>query len=106
MSFSRKPVYKCEILSLSANIKSLKLLSFLLPFYQSYKGLSSDVKRFTLFRSPLGNKRSKEQFEKYEHRAHFFMESSKPSGILAYVYILNFLNDVKCKVKVSNRLTQ
>nr|YP_009330438.1 ribosomal protein S10 [Coccophora langsdorfii]ANS72210.1 ribosomal protein S10 [Coccophora langsdorfii] len=105
MSFSRTLVYRCEIWSLSANIKSLKLLSLLLPFFQPYRGLSINVKRFTLLRSPLGNKRSKDQFEKREHRAYFYVESSKPSEILACVHVLALLNEVKCKVKVSNRLS-
>nr|YP_009154087.1 ribosomal protein S10 [Turbinaria ornata]AJF48275.1 ribosomal protein S10 [Turbinaria ornata] len=105
MSFSGNFVYKCEVWSLSANIKSLKLLFFLFPFFQKYRGLSINIKRFTLLRSPLGNKRSKDQFEKREHRAYFCIESSKPSNILACVHILTFLNEVKCKVKVSNKLS-
>nr|YP_010390287.1 ribosomal protein S10 [Sargassum nigrifolium]UPV69788.1 ribosomal protein S10 [Sargassum nigrifolium] len=104
MSFLGNFVYKCEVWSSSANIRSLKLLFFLLPFFQKYRGLSINIKRFTLLKSPLGNKRSKDQFEKREHRVYFYLESSKPSNILACVHILTFLNEVKCKVKVSNKL--
>ena len=105
MSFLSNFVYKCEVWSSSANIRSLKLLFFLLPFFQRYRGLSINIKRFTLLKSPLGNKRSKDQFEKREHRVYFYLESSKPSNILACVHILTFLNEVKCKVKVSNKLS-
>nr|YP_009924842.1 ribosomal protein S10 [Sargassum siliquastrum]YP_010485645.1 ribosomal protein S10 [Sargassum fulvellum]YP_010485682.1 ribosomal protein S10 [Sargassum macrocarpum]YP_010485719.1 ribosomal protein S10 [Sargassum serratifolium]QNH69211.1 ribosomal protein S10 [Sargassum siliquastrum]UVW81717.1 ribosomal protein S10 [Sargassum fulvellum]UVW81791.1 ribosomal protein S10 [Sargassum macrocarpum]UVW81828.1 ribosomal protein S10 [Sargassum serratifolium] len=105
MSFLGNFVYKCEVWSSSANIRSLKLLFFLLPFFQRYRGLSITIKRFTLLKSPLGNKRSKDQFEKREHRVYFYLESSKPSNILACVHILTFLNEVKCKVKVSNKLS-
>nr|YP_009502554.1 ribosomal protein S10 [Sargassum yezoense]AWV83138.1 ribosomal protein S10 [Sargassum yezoense] len=105
MSFLGNFVYKCEVWSSSANIRSLKLLFFFLPFFQRYRGLSITIKRFTLLKSPLGNKSSKDQFEKREHRVYFYLESSKPSNILACVHILTFLNEVKCKVKVSNKLS-
>nr|YP_009049454.1 ribosomal protein S10 [Sargassum muticum]YP_010381331.1 ribosomal protein S10 [Sargassum kjellmanianum]UVW81865.1 ribosomal protein S10 [Sargassum siliquastrum]AIE46250.1 ribosomal protein S10 [Sargassum muticum]UDH59716.1 ribosomal protein S10 [Sargassum kjellmanianum]UQV81249.1 ribosomal protein S10 [Sargassum muticum] len=105
MIFSGNFVYKCEVWSSSANIKSLKLLLFLLPFFQRFRGLSINIKRFTLLKSPLGNKKSKDQFEKCEHRMYFYLESSKPSNILACVHILAFLNEVKCKVKVSNKVS-
>nr|YP_009128342.1 ribosomal protein S10 [Sargassum thunbergii]AJP09395.1 ribosomal protein S10 [Sargassum thunbergii] len=105
MSFSGNLVYKCEVWSSSANIKSLKILLFLLPFFQRFRGLSINIKKFTLLKSPLGNKRSKDQFEKREHRVYFYLESSKPSNILACVHILTFLNEVKCKVKVSNKVS-
>ena len=82
----------------------MKLVLFLLPFFQRYRGLPINIKKFTLLRSPLGNKKSKDQFEKREHRMYFYVESNKPSNILAYVHILTFLNEVKCKVKVSNKL--
>nr|YP_009049417.1 ribosomal protein S10 [Sargassum horneri]AIE46213.1 ribosomal protein S10 [Sargassum horneri]AWW89675.1 ribosomal protein S10 [Sargassum horneri]AWW89712.1 ribosomal protein S10 [Sargassum horneri]AWW89749.1 ribosomal protein S10 [Sargassum horneri]AWW89786.1 ribosomal protein S10 [Sargassum horneri] len=104
MSFSGNLIYKCEVWSSSANIKSLKLLFFLLPFFQRYRGLSINIKRFTLLKSPLGNKKSKDQFEKCEHRVHFYLKSIKPSNILACVHVLTFLTEVKCKVKVSNKL--
>nr|YP_009050526.1 ribosomal protein S10 [Sargassum fusiforme]AIG23794.1 ribosomal protein S10 [Sargassum fusiforme]QJC59500.1 ribosomal protein S10 [Sargassum fusiforme] len=105
MRFSGNLVYICEVWSSSANIKSLKLLVFLLPFFQRYQRLSMNIKRFTLLKSPLGNNRSKDQFEKREYRVYFYLESSKPSNVLACVHILTFLNEVKCKVKVSNKLS-
>ena len=52
----QKPIYRCEVWCLSTNLASLKLVHSLLPFFINYTGLSTRIKRFTLLRSPLGNK--------------------------------------------------
>lgn len=73
----------------------------LLPSLVSSTGLSKKVKRFTLLRSPLGNKTSKDQFERIEYSNYFFMESHNACTILQLLDVLNHLNDIKFKVKVS-----
>ncbi|CAN0340952.1 unnamed protein product [Ascophyllum nodosum] len=100
----QKPIYRCEVWCLSTSIASLKLVLNLLPFFVNYTGLSTRIKIFTLLRSPLGNKTSKDQFEKREYRIYFRVESKKPSFILAYMNTLTYFNEVKYKVIISNTI--
>nr|UNI92483.1 ribosomal protein S10 [Silvetia siliquosa] len=100
----QKPIYRCEVWCLSTSIASLKLVHGLLPFFINYTGLSTRIKRFTLLRSPLGNKTSKDQFERREYRIYFCVESIKPSFILAYINALTYFNEVKYKVRISNTI--
>ena len=62
------------------------------------------MKRFTLLCSPLGNKTSKDQFERREYRIYFRVESKKPSFILAYMNTLTYFNEVKYKVIILNTI--
>lgn len=71
MNFLQKPIYRCEIWSSTTNATSIKLFYLILPISLDYLGLPTEVKRFTLLRSPLGNKTSKDQFERREHRSYF-----------------------------------
>jgi len=98
MCLKEKKLFICEVWSSSVDLKSLKAWFLLLPIFNSYIGLSTKIKRFTLLRSPLGNKRSKDQFERREHRGYFFFESKNPSKILAILSILRYSNGVKSKV--------
>nr|YP_011008244.1 ribosomal protein S10 [Halosiphon tomentosus]WBP70145.1 ribosomal protein S10 [Halosiphon tomentosus] len=104
MGFSKDYIYKCEVWSLSTNLASLKLWVFLLPLSFSCTGLSTRLKRFTLLRSPLGNKTAKDQFERREYRGYFCIESKKASKILALISVLRHLNGVKYKVKMCSKL--
>ncbi len=100
MSFPKNVTYKCEVWSTSTNLTNLKLWFALLPLSLSYTGLPTRVKRFTLLRSPLGNKTSKDQFERREYRSYLSLESEKVSKILAFLDVLNHLNGIRSKVKI------
>lgn len=98
MELKNKNTYICEVWSNSVDLKSLKLWFLLLPLSRPCTGLSTKIKRFTLFRSPLGNKTSKDQFERREYRSYFSFESKNPSKILAILDVLKHSNYVKSKV--------
>lgn len=98
MHSKNKIIYLCKVWSSSTDLKSLKSWFLLLPLSSSYTGLSTKKKRFTLFRSPLGNKTSKDQYEKREYRGYFSFKSKKPSRILAILDVLRHSNSVKSKV--------
>nr|YP_011008209.1 ribosomal protein S10 [Eisenia bicyclis]WBP70110.1 ribosomal protein S10 [Eisenia bicyclis]BBN45144.1 ribosomal protein S10 [Eisenia bicyclis]BBN45147.1 ribosomal protein S10 [Eisenia bicyclis] len=99
MSQSQKNIiYICKVWSVSTDFKSLNFWSLLLPLFISSTGLSTRIKRFTLLRSPLGNKTAKDQFERREYRSYFTLKSQNPAKILAFIDILKYLNGVKFKV--------
>lgn len=98
MELKKENIYICKVWSSSIDLKSLKTWFLLLPLSCSYTGLSTTKKRFTLVRSPLGNKRSKDQFERREYRGFFSFESKNPSRILAILNVLRHSNGVKSKV--------
>lgn len=94
----QKSLYICEVWCKSINLKDLKSWILLLPSYCNTTGLSTNIKRFTLLRSPLGNKKSKDQFERREYRSYFSIASEKPSQILAFINLLRLSSGVKLKV--------
>nr|YP_011008174.1 ribosomal protein S10 [Egregia menziesii]WBP70075.1 ribosomal protein S10 [Egregia menziesii] len=96
--YKKNIIYRCKVWSVSTNFKSLNSLSLVLPLSISSTGLPVKIKRFTLLRSPLGNKTAKDQFERREYRSYFTISSRSPSKILAFIDILKYLNDVKFKV--------
>ena len=100
MSCSKKFKYRCEVWSSSTNLANLKLWVFLLPLSLCSTGLSTRIKRFTLLRSPLGNKTSKDQFEKQEYRTFLSVESTKVPKILSFIEVLSRSSGIKYKVKI------
>nr|BDG66214.1 ribosomal protein S10 [Eisenia sp. Galapagos] len=96
--YQKNIIYICKVWSVSTDFKSLNFLSLLLPLFISSTGLSTRIKRFTLLRSPLGNKTAKDQFERREYRSYFTLKSQNPAKILAFIEILKYLNGVKFKV--------
>nr|QWK44857.1 ribosomal protein S10 [Pterygophora californica] len=96
-------IYICQVWSVSTDFKSLNSLSLLLPLSISSTGLSTRIKRFTLLRSPLGNKAAKDQFERREYRSYFTIKSQSPAKILAFIEILRYLNGVKFKVVLKEK---
>nr|WVH38401.1 ribosomal protein S10 [Colpomenia sinuosa] len=98
MHFKKKIIYSCEVWSTSTDLISLKYWSLLLPLFRSSTGLSTKIKRFTLLRSPLGNKASKDQFERREYKSYFFFKSENSSEILALLDILRYSSGVKSKI--------
>lgn len=98
MHSKKNTTYICEVWSSSTNLKSLKYWILLLPLYCPSTGLSTKIKRFTLLRSPLGNKTAKDQFEKREYRNYFFFKCKEPSKILAFLDVLRHSGSIKSKV--------
>lgn len=94
----KKKIYTCKVWSSSTNLKSLKSWLLLLPSSCYSTGLSTNIKRFTLLRSPLGNKTSKDQFERREYRNYFIFTSNKPDQILALLNVLRHSVGVKSKI--------
>nr|QWK44743.1 ribosomal protein S10 [Pelagophycus porra] len=101
--YKKSIIYICEVWSVSTDFKSLNSLSLLLPLSICSTGLYTKIKRFTLLRSPLGNKAAKDQFERREYRSYFTIRSQSPSKILAFIDILKYLNGVKFKVVLQEK---
>nr|QWK45049.1 ribosomal protein S10 [Lessoniopsis littoralis] len=101
--YKKSIIYICKVWSVSTDFKSLNSLSLLLPLSISSTGLSTRIKRFTLLRSPLGNKAAKDQFERREYRSYFIIKSQSPAKILAFIDILRYLNGVKLKVVLQEK---
>ena len=96
--YNKNTMYLCEVWTSSTNLNSLKLYLLLLPLSCIQTGLPTKIKRFTLLRSPLGNKKSKDQFEKREYKNFFSFESKDPSKILALLEILGHSSNIKSKI--------
>nr|NP_150419.1 ribosomal protein S10 [Pylaiella littoralis]AAC23954.1 ribosomal protein S10 [Pylaiella littoralis]CAC50860.1 ribosomal protein S10 [Pylaiella littoralis] len=96
--------YICEVWFSSTNLKSLKYCLLLLPRPCFSTGLSTSRKRFTLLRSPLGNKTSKDQFERREYRNYLYFFSDKPYKVLAFLDVLRYSIGVKSKIVLSVHL--
>lgn len=90
--------YTCEVWSSSTDLKGLKSWLLLLPLSCPSTGLSTKIKRFTLLRSPLGNKTAKDQFERKEYRSYFSFECKEPCTILAFLDVLRYSGGIKSKV--------
>ncbi|CAM9112057.1 unnamed protein product [Ectocarpus sp. 8 AP-2014] len=99
--YNKNIIYTCEVWTRSTNLNSLKIYSLLLPLSHISTGLPTKIKRFTLLRSPLGNKRSKDQFERREYKSFFSFQSKDPSKILALLYILQRSSNIKSKLVFS-----
>nr|YP_011008386.1 ribosomal protein S10 [Syringoderma abyssicola]WBP70357.1 ribosomal protein S10 [Syringoderma abyssicola] len=93
--------YKCKIWVYSTSFKNLKSWSGLLPLSPINVGLPTKIKRFTLLRSPLGNKTAKDQYERREYRSYFCIESTDASKILAFLEAVKQPIGVKLKIKPS-----
>jgi hypothetical protein len=91
-------IYSCKIWASSTNLNSLKLYSLLLPLSYTSTGLPTKIRRFTLLRSPLGNKRSKDQFERREYKVLISFQSKTPSKLLALLDILQSSSNIKSKM--------
>ncbi|CAN0299214.1 unnamed protein product [Ectocarpus sp. 4 AP-2014] len=96
----KKSLYICQVWSSSTNLKDLKSWVLVLPYYCKVTGLSTNKKRFTLIRSPLGNKKSKDQFERREYKNYFSINTNNPSQILFFLSLLKLSSGVKLKVNL------
>nr|YP_011008383.1 ribosomal protein S10 [Sporochnus bolleanus]WBP70354.1 ribosomal protein S10 [Sporochnus bolleanus] len=95
----RNNIYRCDVWSGSSDLGNIKLWFLLLPFTSFFMGLPSRKIRVTLLRSPLGNKTSKDQFEKREHRYHYYIQSKDPAVFLAFLGLISQLQGVKYKIR-------
>ena len=97
---NKKYTYSCEVWSASTDLKHLKCWSLLLPSAGPCTSLSTKKKRFTLLRSPLGNKTAKDQFERREYRNYYHFKSKNPSDVLGLLNILRYSSGVRSKVLI------
>ncbi|CAM9550927.1 unnamed protein product [Ectocarpus sp. 4 AP-2014] len=96
--YNKNSIYTCEVWISSTNLKSLKTYSLLLPLSCTSTGLPTKIKRFTLLRSPLGNKSSKDQFERREYKSFMSFQSKDYLSILALLDILQRSSNIKSKI--------
>lgn len=96
-----KVCYNCQVWCSAINLKDLKSWILLLPLYCNTIGLTTNIKRFTVLKSPLGNKKSKDQFEQRKYRSYFSVDSENSSKILALVKFLRLSSGVKLKIVLS-----
>ncbi|CAM9430627.1 unnamed protein product [Ectocarpus fasciculatus] len=96
--YNKNSIYTCEVWISSTNLKSLKIYSLLLPLSCTSTGLPTKIKRFTLLRSPLGNKSSKDQFERREYKSFMSFQSKDYLNILALLDILQCSSNIKSKI--------
>lgn len=94
-------IYRCELWVKSTNATHLKMWSSILPYKFYLVGLPAEIKRFTLLRSPLGNKKSKEHYELRESGFYIRISSKQASAILSLLEVIRRPIGVKLKIKVS-----
>nr|QWK45011.1 ribosomal protein S10 [Analipus japonicus] len=94
--------YGCRIWCCTSNLLGLRLLLLLLPLSPFCVGLPTQTKKFTLLRSPLGNSRAKDHFERREFKAYVYFESDKVGKILALIAVLGHCPGIKYRVRVYN----
>nr|QWK44939.1 ribosomal protein S10 [Protohalopteris sp.] len=99
---SNNQVYLCNIWVQSTSLKSLKLWVRSLPMYPVCFGLPLKIKRFTVFRSPLGNKTAKDQYEKREYCFFLSISSKNAPRILAFLEVSQQVIHVKIKSSTSS----
>ncbi len=100
---SLKTIYSCEIWMRSTDVNILNRCQELFPKISGFKRLALSIKRFTLLRSPLGNKKSKDQYERREYGIYISICDSKASTVLHFLEILYLLPGIKTKILVSKR---
>lgn len=100
MSSKTSTLYSCKIWFSSTDLKYLRSWVLLLPLTKDFTGLPTKINRFTLFRSPLGNKKAKDQFERREYKGFLSLDYNKPEKILMLLDLLGRFNVIKSKVLV------
>lgn len=104
-SSSMKTIYSCEIWVCSTDIKVLNQVSKLLPGHFRFRRLAVSTKRFTLLRSPLGNKKHKDQYKHCEYGINIFSQGINAGNILYFLDLLYLMVGCKAKVLVSSQKT-
>lgn len=93
--------YCCELIIKSAGPLNIKQWLLVLPIDKMSLGLPTRIRRFTLLRSPLGNKKSKDQFELREYGVYVRFVTSNISFILYLLDVVRNPSGVKLKIKIS-----
>lgn len=100
-SISLKTVYTCEIWLRSTDLDILDQCHKTFPKNCNFSRLALSVKRFTLLRSPLGNKKSKDQYEHKEYGIYVSIKALEACIVLSFVELLYLLPGIKSKILVS-----
>lgn len=92
--------FKCEILAKSTTLNNLQLWLSLLPSADKlfYLGLPVKQKRFTLLKSPLGNKQAKDQYQLYEYSCYVRLKNNNPYIVLSFLDLMKKSIGVKLKI--------
>ena len=94
--------YCCELVVKSTHPLNIKQWVFVLPTNKKiFVGLPIRIRRFTLLRSPLGNKKSKDQFELKEYGVCVRVVTTNISFILYLLDVARNPVGVKLKMKIS-----
>lgn len=105
MSFIRSSSknFKCEILAKSTTLSDLLIWLNLFPIDNFfYLGLPIGKKRFTILKSPLGNKRAKDQYELCEYSYYIRIINPNPAILLLFLDLIKKSGGVKLKISLSN----
>lgn len=95
--------FKCEILAKSTTLDTLQLWINLLPSIDKLfcGGLPTIKKRFTVLKSPLGNKRAKDQYQFCEYSYYVCLNSTNPDILLLFLDLIKKSIGVKLKITLS-----
>jgi len=99
-----KPVFQCDLVVKSTTLKNLQLWINVLPFNNFLSlGLLPSIKRFTLVKSPLGNKRAKDQYQIFEYKYYIRLKHQNPIILLSFLEIIQYPVGVGIKANFSKR---
>ena len=95
--------FKCKILAKSTTLNNLQLWINLLPSIDRLfcLGLPIRRKRFTFLKSPLGNKKAKDQYQLCEYSSYIYLRSDNPYILLSFLDLIKNPIGVKLKITLS-----
>lgn len=93
--------YCCELVVKSTKLLNINQWMFALSTDFLSVGLPVKIRRFTLLRSPLGNKKSKDQFELREYGVRVRVVAKNISFILCFLDAIRNPVGVNLKIKIS-----
>jgi len=93
--------YCCELVVKSTQLLSMKRWMSVISTDFLSVGLPIKIQRFTLLRSPLGNKKSKDQFELREYGVRIKVVTNNISFILYFLDVIRNPAGVKLRIKIS-----
>ena len=99
-----KRLYSCNVWAISLYPKHLEAFHLLFSNWDKTTRLSKKIKRFSILRSPVGNKKAKDHFERREYRRFFSVQTDSVEEILYIVYLLKNLKKISCKIQVTRHL--
>lgn len=99
--------YRCEVWVKSSDPQNIRIWSKIFPVNKNRVcvGLPTRSKQFTLVRSPLGSKASKDQYELVEYGCYYSFWSDNASIVLKLFDTLNYPMGVKLKICLSTGYT-